>query len=60
LQEPSGFPKVSDVLSGAQVHGSQPDPWGTMASGAPLSTFLGEGPVAGVQHNNGKEDNEKT
>jgi len=38
---------VSNVLSGARVHGSQPDPWDTMISGASLSTLEKEGSVAG-------------
>jgi len=36
---------VSDVLSGARLHGSQGGAWGIMTSGASLSTFLGEGPL---------------
>jgi len=38
---------VSDVLSGARLHGSQPDPWGIMTSGASLSTLEREGPAVG-------------
>jgi len=38
---------VSDVLSGARLHGSQGGAWGIMTSGASLSTLEREEPVAG-------------